>query len=41
MARIDTLSHFLIDVANAIRSKTGRNSSIPALDQDIRKEELL
>lgn len=34
MARTDTLGHFLTDVANAIRSKTGDSATITASDFD-------
>ena len=34
MARINSLTNFLTDVATAIKSKTGKNTSIPAANFD-------
>lgn len=40
MARTDTLGHFLTDVADAIRSKTGSSDTIQASDFDIEIENI-
>lgn len=40
MARTDTLGHFLTDVADAIRSKTGSSSAIQASDFDTEIESI-